>query len=143
MAIEYVYRKEDNLVIEVYVGDVTKEEWFTHERSQMKDAELQPGGKVIVDLSNATMDESIGDAEIREFTELYGPYRELVAGTRVGIVAGAEFARSRVYERFAQVYGINVIVFNDVHTACTWLGVDARSAKEWIDKTRARTQAKS
>jgi hypothetical protein len=122
-------------VIEVWVGRITKEEFFSHERQQWLDPKLPSAPQFLVDFTRATVEPSIGDQDIQEFVDLYHQYPDKAAGSRAAIVAGKEFDKASLYGRLAEREKVNVIVFTTIHTACVWLGVDEPEVRKWLERT--------
>jgi hypothetical protein len=132
---------ESGHVIEVWVGRITKEEFFSHERQQWLDPKLPSAPQFLVDFTRATVEPSIGDQDIQEFVDLYHQYSDKAAGSRAAIVAGKEFDKASLYGRLAEREKVNVIVFNTIKTACVWLGVNEAEVRKWVDRTQAELLA--
>lgn len=136
MSNAYLINKNEKVVFEVWVGRITKEEFFAHDRKLLNDPELPPGSSVLVDITGASFDE-IGEAGFEELVRLYREHRDRTAGAKVAIVASKNFQRAKMYESKTAPALLNVIVFNEMNHACTWLGVNKKEAQEWIDSKRA------
>ena len=132
----YTIRKEERLVIEVWVGKITKNELLEHERKHIKDPDLPSAPRVLIDITAAHFDPAIGNKEIEEFVDLYREHRDKTAGAKVAVVAEQEFQIAKKYESKAMRLAIDVIVFNEIDNACTWLGVNMREAQQWIHSKR-------
>jgi hypothetical protein len=125
------------LLVEVFVGKITKEELFEHERRLSQDPKLPSAPHVLVDLTRASLEPTIDEKELQEFVGLYQLHRDKIAGARVAIVAGKEFEKASRYGRLAGREKINVIVFITINTACVWLGVNELEVREWVKRTQA------
>ena len=137
MSNAYLVRKEERLIFEVWIGKITKDELFEHERQQLLDPDFPFAPRVLVDITGASFDPAIGKTELGQFVDLYRHHHDKTVGARVAIVAAEDFARAETYGKLAERQSVRVIVFNDVGTACIWLGVSAADAQEWIVRTRA------
>jgi len=126
---------KSGLLIEVYVGKITKEELFDHERQLLTDPKFPSAPQVVVDFTRASLEPSIGESELKQFVDFYSHHRDKVAGARVAIVAGKEFERASLFGRLAEREKVNVIVFNALSTACVWLGVKEPEVRKWIERT--------
>jgi hypothetical protein len=59
-----------------------------------------------------------------------------IAGSKVAFVADAAFEKSSTFRRFMSIYPLSMIVFNDLDTACTWLGIDLHETERMIEEIR-------
>jgi hypothetical protein len=137
MNIGYVCLPRKALVISVWGKNVTLDQWYANIRKQIADPGFAQTKVHLVDVSRGTADPSIGEAEIQGVLDFISGSGAPTAGRKIAIVAGEEFARLRLYERLAEPLQLNVIVFNDLGTACTWLGIDPREVEIEIRKLRA------
>ena len=128
----------DGLVLEAWWGDIGKEELLRHERSHLLAAKPSRAPRVVVDLTLARFDSSVGEREIRELTNLYVQYQATVGGARVAIVLGSELDKVYLYEKYATERGLSVVVFNSIEVACVWLGANAAQVREWMRKAPLR-----
>ena len=136
MGIAYDFR--NNLALEVWDGTVTLDEWLDLVRKQVDDPEWPARrGMGLTDLRYGLPDPAIGGAEIRQVAALYGAHREKIVRARVALVSGEAFRKSRLFGHFMANYGLTVIVFDDLDTACRWLGVDAGEVQHSIEGLRA------
>jgi hypothetical protein len=140
MSNAYVIKGAD-LMIEVWVGAITLEEFLEHERRHLQDPKFPISAKIVVDITRASFDSSIGESEIQTFVDLYRHHREKVAGARIAIVAGKDFGRASLYGKMAEKHMINVIVFNGLESACVWLGVDTKAIRHDMDQILAGLSA--
>ena len=131
------------LVLEVWLGRITNEELFEHERGQLKDPNFPSAPHVFVDLTRAAFEPTIDEKELQRFVTLYQHHHEKVAGARVAIVAGKDFERASLFGRLADREKINVIVFNTITTACVWLGVKESEVREWLERTHTELRGAS
>jgi hypothetical protein len=138
MSNEYLIKKDGGIIVEVWAGRITADEFLDHERQQWLDPDFPNGPKVIVDITCASFDPAITDDEIRQFVEVAGQYPEKSAGAKVAIVDLNDFGRAKMFGKLVRPQGITVIAFNDICTACAWLGVDNNDVKDWVKDTRNR-----
>ena len=129
--------KEPNLVLEVWVGTIRKEELFEHERRLMSDPQLPSAPRVIVDMTGASLDPALTRADIREFVDFYQHYRDKKTGTKIAIVAGKDFDKASLYSQLVAQWQVKAIVFTTFTPACTWLGVNETEVREWMEQIHA------
>jgi len=133
MSNTYVIKSPD-LIIEAWAGHITYEEFVEHENRHLQDPNFPTPAKVLVDITRASFDSTIGENEIQSFVDIYQHHREKVTGARVAIVAGKDFSRASLYGKMAERYMISVIVFNNLPSACVWLGIDSKRARQELDR---------
>jgi hypothetical protein len=127
------------LMLKLWCGDITNSILFSHEREQFLDPDFPAGPKVIVDVTAAKMIELEG-AMFEEFATIYAGHRHLAAGARVAIVASEQFERARKYEAAVAKLGVDVIAFNALSTACTWIGAPFQETAQWFAGARAEME---
>jgi len=133
--------KEPDLMIEAWVGGITLQEFLEHEKRHLQDPRFPISARILVDITRASFDPSIGESEIQSFVDLYRHHRDKVAGARIAIVAGKDFGRASLYGRMAEKHMINVIVFYGLQSACVWLGIDTKQARRELDRMLAGLSA--
>lgn len=133
----YRIKKEAQVAFKVLVGRITREELFALDRQFLTDPDLPPGVRLLTDVALASF-EGIGEKEFNELIALYQEHRGKVAGVKMAIVTTQDFRKARLYERMVASVSINVIVFNQLDHACTWLGIGAEEAQTWISAKRAQ-----
>lgn len=129
------------LVISVWDGVVSFEDWKTNVRNLMADPDFSKTRMHLTDLRFGSSDGSVGENEIREMVDYIGRSDASAAGRKIAILGGDEFEKSRLFERLAEPLGINVIVFNELARACTWLGIDLKKTERQIEELRASLRA--
>jgi hypothetical protein len=137
MSNAYLIKKPD-LILEVWTGTITKDEFLEHERRHLQDPDFPSAPKAVVDITAASFDSEIKKMEIQQFVDLYQDHHDKVVGARVAIVSGKEFDRASLYAQLTEPHQINVIVFSTINTACLWLGVNETEVREWLERTRAK-----
>ena len=138
MGITYRIDKARGITVVLWDKLVTSEQFLAHVRTLLADAEWPPQQRLhLCDLRQASIDASIDEACLKSAADLYGTKREKISTMKVAIVAGEAFAKSKQFERFMSPYSATVIVFNNIETACAWLGVDVTHTKRKLDELRA------
>ncbi|MBI3845167.1 MAG: hypothetical protein HY292_11085 [Planctomycetes bacterium] len=137
MGIAYRIDLDRGVTFVLWDKRVTAVEFLAHVRKLISDSEWPPAKRLhLCDLRHATLDASIDEAKLKEAADLYGTKREKIAMMKIAIVAGDAFAKSTLFERFVSHYGPTVIVFNNLETACAWLGIAVSDAKQSLDGLR-------
>jgi hypothetical protein len=121
----HTYVVEDNgtLVLERWTGNVTHDELIAHERGQLQDTSIKPGAVALAYAPEASFETSY--EKVHELSDLFGePGNKTHIAKYALLVNDATYDRAQMFARQAEKYGVSIIVFNAVDTACVWLGVN-------------------
>jgi hypothetical protein len=138
MSIGYICKPNLKLVIAVWDGIVTWDIWREHLQRMFSDPAYAPMEIQITDLRFSTISPTIAEDQIQIMKELLTSQREKVSLKKVAIVAGDEWNIPKLGEFALQTIFINSIVFNDLTTACLWLGADVVEVGEDIKQIRIK-----
>lgn len=132
MPIGYKIAHGGRLLVEVWSGPITREDLMSHHERYLNDAGIVPGRAEFVDITRAS-GPRIGEEEIEQFVDGYRAHSAKMINTNIAIVAsGAGFDQALMYERMSTPHLITVVVFNEINTACTWLGADEREVRALV-----------
>jgi hypothetical protein len=125
----YVVLDNGTLVVERWTGTVSHDEVIAHERAQIEDRSIKPGAAVLsyaVDASFETHQE-----DLHQITDLYG--RSDIAMEKCAVVVNDDaYDRAQLFAAQGTGHGVSTVVFNDVESACKWLGVDSVRVKSTL-----------
>jgi hypothetical protein len=142
MSIVYRIDKTIGATFVVWDGAVTDEEFLSHTSRMASDPGWPPPQKMhLVDLTSLTSTDGVSVQALEEGAAAWGKLGVRVAGLRAAVVANDAFDKSRVFEALVARYGVNVIVFNSLHTASIWLGIDAEKAESALNALRDEARA--
>jgi hypothetical protein len=136
MGIAYTSIARLGLIVEVWDGVVTIDDWRTHVDAYLADPERLTGRRSLVDLSTADAS-AISDADEAEIVAKYIPHASELTHRQSAAVAAQEFTPSVEFGRRIQRLGLNVIIFNELTVACTFLGIDPSEVQPVIRELRA------
>lgn len=140
MSIVYRINQERGVAFVVWDGLVTADEWLAHVRRLLADADWPPDRRLhLSDLRTATPDASIDEMVLKQAADLFGTHPQ-VGHLRAAIVAGDAFEKAGIFERLITRYRPFVFVFNTLHPACGWLGIDVADAQRTLESLRARAR---
>lgn len=135
MGIAYRLDKSQGLMTFVWDGNVTAADWRAHLESIFDDPNWPAGPRNLTDLRSADIS-SITAADQAEIVALYAPHADKLRGMKSAAVAGDNFESSTEFGNQNEPPGLSLIVFNDLVTACTWLGVDKAIAQATVTELR-------
>jgi hypothetical protein len=95
-----------------------------------------PPDKHLSDLQTTIVDASIDEAILEKASDLFGKHPK-ISNLKVAIVADKAFKEAVVFERLILRYMPSVIVFNNLETACTWLGIEVDRAAPALRSLRS------
>ena len=137
MGIKYRADSEKQIIFVVWDGVVTADVWFEHIERLIADPLWSSISTMLVDLHTARDLTSIQESEIEHAVALFSSVPISLSKKKVGIVAGNAFWKSRRFGELVSPFGPSVIVFNDLSTACVYLGINATEALKAIQQLRA------
>jgi hypothetical protein len=126
-----------DLVVIVWDGKVDSAVWSRAVDGQV--ANQETASKRLTDLRTADSS-SITEADVEAMATVLGNNLD-VSGVKLAIVAAAGWSVAQQFEESSRKFGITTVVFNDVQTACAWLGVDTAITSSAINELRAQLRA--
>lgn len=136
MSIVYRIDKDEGVSFALWDGVVTAEVFLAHANQLVSDADWPARrGLHLTDLQTTTLDASIDESILERSADLYGRHPK-ISTLKVAIVANEAFKKAVIFERFFLRYQPSVIVFNNLETACTWLGISPDTAAHTLRSLR-------
>ena len=136
MGIKYRAHVEKQIIFVVWDGVITADEWFEHIHRLITDPLWPSISAMLVDLQSITDLSSIEEAEIEHAVALFNSVPDSLSNKKVAVVAGNAFWKSRRFGELVSPFGPSVIVFNDMSTACMYLGIKLTEALKAIQELR-------
>ena len=124
MGIAYRYLDDADVVVTVWDGQVTPTEWGDAIARQVASPAWLRGKRRITDARTADPS-SITPDDVDEASVHYDRDDVNKVDARLAIVANEGWTVAQRVETAMRKLGVTTVVFNDVHTACAWRGVDA------------------
>jgi hypothetical protein len=142
MSIAYEINKDMGATCVVWDRTVNAEQFLAQANRLSSDANWPPlERRHITDLRSAFLDASMNDATLEQVADIYGCQPGRLANMKIAIVAHHGFERASAFERMLMRYGPRVVVFNQVNTACTWLGMPFERVETRLHQLRAAARA--
>ncbi len=137
MGIRYFFDKEKGIGYSCWSGTVTAGELLEQTRRKVVNPDWPPSSRrVLADLRYATVGAGFDRELVGQIVKLYMEHAETVQNLRAAIVANGLFERAKLFEQLVSGYSPAVIVFNNLDTACVWLGIDVQAAVERLKRMR-------
>ena len=134
MGFGYIVSDGGNVVIEKWAGRISHAEFIDHEKEQLQDQSIAEGARVVVDARQAVFPEATPEGA-HEFARIFSEPKSMAKFSRFALlVVGENWEKAKVLERELGKFGKRLITFNDLSTACTWLGVDTKSVLENLER---------
>ena len=139
MGILYQIDKKLGVAFTIWDGAVTPAVQLAHLQKMGADPQWPAKTRLLlVDLQTTSAYKYFGEDDLKKVVAYFGKRRKTLVNLKVAIIARETYDLSSIFQRLMTVYPANIIVFNDLHTACTWLGVDAGVAETTLQLLRAQ-----
>jgi hypothetical protein len=138
MTIAYTVIPERQLVLVAWDGIVSLDQWRTHIVRMLGDPGYQAARLQLSDVRTASLDKTIDDAALHEMAEHIDGWRPVIAQKKIAILPGTDWDRAKVFEGLIAGLGARPLVFTNLSTACTWLGVNVGEVEAELARLRAQ-----
>ena len=140
MGIVYEVKKEDGIACVVWDGSIGAEEWLSHVKKLLSDPNWPtPRGLHLTDLRTCTLDSTIEESVLEKAASMFARHPK-ISLVKTAILAHNEFQKALLYERLILQFEPSVIVFHNLDTACTWLGVNLERTARALNSLRIRAR---
>lgn len=138
MSIAYRIDKERGITFVLSNGLITADALLAHAREITADPDWPPSKRLhLSDLRGATVDVSINTVALAQMAHIFMAHPGKMTRLKVALVADKAFGESVFVRHLLSQVGTSVIVFNDLATACTWLGIEVEQAQRSFEPLRA------
>ena len=141
MGIAYLCKPDRKLAVVVWDGIVTWDVWREHLERMFMDTAWAPMEAQISDMRHSTADQTITITQIQEMVALLAAQRQRVALKKVAILAGSDWEKPKEAEGTLPSVSVLPIVFNDLSTACVWLGADVGEVERDVQQLRLKLRS--
>jgi hypothetical protein len=137
MSIVFRIAKDEGIALDLWDGIVTADEYLASAQRLLDDVDWPPHRHLhLGDLQTASPDPSLNESALSRVAEIYGQHLDVIANTKSAIVANQAFSQSFFFQQL-MASSVSMAVFNDLSTACLWLGIEA----EWADRVLSEMRA--
>jgi hypothetical protein len=140
MSIVYEIDKRKGITYVVWDGRIGADEYLAHVERLLSDPDWPPSRRLhLSDLRSVLLDPALDESVLQKAANLFSrhPY---ISTVKTAIVAHQAFEKAVTYEHLSSKFEPSMIVFHDLRTACTWLGIDADGARQVLDALRISTR---
>lgn len=131
-----IAHRSDNstgLSISVWAGEVTDDQRRAHIAALAADADWGAGGLVLTDLTGVSAAHRPSAKQVLDAAaEFSNQLAKRVRDVKWAMVASETFVLAQRFGSYLEEEIHRMIVFNDLDTACIWLGVDVADARTTI-----------
>jgi len=135
MGITYRHIPQHRLVVEVWDGVITVDQWRVHVQRYLSDPALTALDGSLVDVSSADTS-LLTDADEAEIVAMFVPRAFELAPMRNAVIAAREYEPSVAFGRRLEQLTLDVIVFNELTGACGWLRLDPVEVRPILQELR-------
>ena len=140
MGIGYRIDKALGLTLVVWDGVISGDEAEDHVRGLFDDPDWPPGRMHLLDATSVTSVPKLANTKLVDLAVNAAETRRI----RFALVQQMGFDEATYFEREASARGLSqVIVFNDIATACTWLGLEVGSIRATVADMRRELREQS
>ncbi len=136
MSILYESDLKRGVVYIIWDGVVTWDDWSKQVSKLMADVSWRTTSVFITDLRSVTDASSIGLEQINQAVDWLGTDPVAMEHKRGAILASDTFGKARHFADRAATYGVRVVVFNAIDTACLFLGQDVAHTSQVLTRLR-------
>ena len=133
--------QQKNTGFVIWDGEVSAEQWFQYAQKLVAHPAWPTTIRFLADVRTVHDISTIHDPEIERVVEIFSASAGSLTGKKVAIVAREMFGRARRFTNATSRLGVSAVVFNNIDTACLFLGIDATYASQGLQQTREQMQA--
>lgn len=141
MGITYLCDKPKGVIFTVWDGVVTLDDWLSHVHMVLADPDWLQIRRAIVDMQSVSDTSSVGDEQIDQAAAVVGAMGADLATKRIAVIAADEFRRTSRFESLVKRFGVTMVVFNSLDTACIFLGLDVKDTRQTLEQLRLGLRA--
>jgi hypothetical protein len=142
MAIIQHFDEPKNVFFVVWQGTVEAAQWFHYAAKLTSHPSWSTTPRILADLQFVRDASTIGNEEIARAVQIFSSDRKALAGKQIAVVARDQFGKARYFGDLVARFGVALVVFNNLDTACLFLGLDVSNGSQKIHELRSGLQEK-
>lgn len=129
--IQHFDARKDTVFV-VWVGTVTPQDWFSKAENLASHPLWAKSMRLLADVRSVQDTSSISVADMQHVIQILTRDPSPLKGKRLAILARDQFGRARQFSHMIGRFGISSVVFNNLDTACLFLGMDTAYAYQTL-----------
>ena len=140
MSIIQHFDPQKKMFFVVWLGTVEADEWFQYAAKLTSHPAWSTTPRILADLQFVRDTSTIGNEEIARAVQIFSNDRKALATKQIAVVARDQFGKARHFGDLVARFGVALVVFNNLDTACLFLGLDVSYASQRIHELRSKLQ---
>jgi hypothetical protein len=127
----------------VWDGEVTWDDWRKQIQTLLADPAWPVFPRFIADLWTVSDTSTIGYEEIDEAVSIFTSNQTALGNKRGAVVARDVFGKAGRFVKQIARFGTSMVVFNNLDTACLFLGIDLHETHQTLERLRATLRSRA
>lgn len=136
MTIIQRFEKQKRIIFVMWDGSVTAKQWFQYAERLVSHPTWKSTPRLLADLRSVEDTSTIGNEAMDHAVNIFTAERAGLTGKKIAVIAGDAFGKASRFGGLLSSYGVSLVVFNVLETACVYLGVDVTYANQVLDDMR-------
>jgi len=141
VSVIYSTDKRNNIIYIVWDGEINADTWLNQVSALSAEPDWPSISRVVNDTRTASTHVSPDD--IKNAAELFGVQPTALRNKQVAVIANHMFDTALEFSHLMEPYGVSMIIFNELNTACTFLGLHTPTASQRLDELRLQLRSSS
>ena len=141
MGIIHLSDRKRDMVFIVWDGQVTWEDWKAHAQALTTDPNWHVISRFMADVQTVSDTSTIGEGELEQAVAILHSNPDTLIRKRSAVVASEEFWRASKFREILSQTGIESVVFNNLDTACLFLGINLAETHQTMQELRAQLRS--
>ena len=134
------FDEQKKIVFVIWDGGVTAEEWLRTAPQLVTHPAWHTVPRLLADLRSVVETSTIHTKQIDEAIEIFVADPTALTGKKFAVIASDAFGKARYFGNSLSHFGVSTVVFNNMDTACLFLGIDVTYAYQAIEQMRAQLE---
>jgi len=132
------YRHTSRISVDVWHGTVDVLEAARHVERLAAEPEWGVQGSILTDLTSIAEESRPSPEDLKQIATMFIEHMgDRVRDAKWAVLANLTFEDATIFSQYVEPNAPRLIVFNDLATACAWLGIDEADVRPIIDELLA------